>query len=183
MDAELIIDIETRAAALDGLDYFEVLRVAPTAGREEVRAAYYRESRAYHPDRFATLPSAELRALIARVYRRVNEAYTVLRDDVRRRKYAADVAGPDRARKLRFTEADEVQEKEEEKRRAEEQHGTTPNGRRFYLAAMQEAQARRWDAAERALKSALMYEPSNARFKESLAWVGEQRKTDGVQKP
>jgi hypothetical protein len=36
---------------------------------------------------------------------------------------------------------------------------------------MLEVQAGRWEAAERALKSALMYEPANARFKEQLAQV------------
>jgi hypothetical protein len=105
----------------------------------------------------------------------VNEAYTVLRDEPKRRRYQADVSGPDRVRKLRFTDADEAQVKEEQKRKAEEQHGTTPNGRRFYLAALQEIQAKRWDGAERALKSALMYEPANAKFKEALAWVEAQK--------
>jgi DnaJ-class molecular chaperone len=176
MDAEFIIGVESRAAELDGLDYFEVLRVPRTAGPPEIKAAYHRESRAYHPDRFATLPSPELRALIGRVYRRVTEAYTVLRDDARREKYLADVTGPARARKLRFTGTDEAEVREQQKRRSEEQLGQTPNGRRFFLAAMQDIQARRWDAAERALKSALMYEPANARFKETLAGVEAQRR-------
>jgi curved DNA-binding protein CbpA len=177
MDAEFIIDVETRAAALDGLDYFEVLRLPRGAGPHEIKAAFHRESRAYHPDRFAALPSPELRALIGRIYRRVTEAYTVLRDDPKREKYLADVTGPARAGKLRFTGADEVAVREQQKRKAEEQLGQTPNGRRFYLLAVQELQARRLDAAERALKSALMYEPVNARFKEMLAAVEEQRRS------
>jgi curved DNA-binding protein CbpA len=176
MDAEFIIEVEARAGRLDAMDYFEILRLPETAGAAEVKEAYYRESRAFHPDRFAALPSPELRALISRIYRRVNEAYTVLRDDVKRQKYLADVRGPDRPRKLRFTDADEVEVKEAEKRRAEEQLGATPNGRRFFLAAKQEVQAGRWEAAVRALKSALMYEPANARFKEALAWVEERRR-------
>lgn len=176
MDAAFIVEVETRAGRLDAMDYFELLRLPTTAGADEVKEAYYRESRAFHPDRFAALPSPELRGLISRIYRRVNEAYTVLRDDVKRRKYLADVSGPDRTRKLRFSDADEVEVKEAEKRRAEEQLGATPNGRRFFLAAKQEVQAGRWEAAVRALKSALMYEPANARFKEALAWVEERRR-------
>jgi curved DNA-binding protein CbpA len=108
---------------------------------------------------------------VGRVYRRVNEAYTVLRDDRKRARYLAEVTGPDRERKLRFTEAEEAQVKEEQKRKLEEQLGQTPNGRKFYAAALVEIQAGRWDGAERALKSALMYEPGNARFKEQLARV------------
>jgi curved DNA-binding protein CbpA len=178
MNAELILEVESRAAALDRMDYFEVLRVPQEATPQAIKDAYYRESRAFHPDRFAALPSPQLRQLIGRIYRRVNEAYTVLRDEPKRRRYLADVRGPDRARKLRFTDADEVKVKEEQKRKTEEQLGTTPNGRRFYLLALQEIQAKRWDGAERALKSALMYEAANAKFKETLAWV-EQQKSRG----
>jgi curved DNA-binding protein CbpA len=170
--------VETLAAALDQLDYFGILKVPQGATPADLKAAYYRESRAYHPDRFAAVPDAAFRELVGRIYRRVNEAYTVLRDDAKRAKYLADVNGPDRGRKLRFTEAEEAQVKEEQKRKLEEQLGTTPNGRKFYAAALLEIQAQRWDAAHRSLKSALMYEPANARFKEQLAQVeGQLEKT------
>jgi curved DNA-binding protein CbpA len=175
MDVQFIMEVEQRAAALDGLDYFEVLRVAQTAGAAEVKAAYYRESRAYHPDRFAALPSPALRDLIGRIYRRVNEAYTVLRDDAKRQKYLSDVTGPERAQKLRFTEAEEAAVKDEQKKKLEEQLGATPNGRRLYAAALEDVEAERWEAAERALKAALVYEPQNARFKELLARVEKSR--------
>ncbi len=171
MDPSFLIEVETLAAALDQLDYFGILKVPQGAGPAEIKAAYYRESRAFHPDRYAALPSAELKDMIGRIYRRVNEAYTVLRDDRKRIKYTQDIAGPDRASKLRFTEADEAQVKEEQKKKIEEQLGQTPNGRKFYAAALVEIQAQRWEPAQRALKSALMYEPQNARFKEQLSAV------------
>jgi DnaJ-class molecular chaperone len=171
MDQGFLIEVETLAAALDQLDYFGVLKIAQAATPADIKAAYYRESRAFHPDRFAAYPDAALRDLIGKIYRRVNEAYTVLRDDKKRAKYLADIAGPERAKKLRFTEVDEAAVKEEQKRKLEEQLGTTPNGRKFYAAALLEIQGQRWDAAQRSLKSALMYEPGNARFKEALAAV------------
>ncbi len=171
MDAQFLIEVETLAAVLDQLDYFGVLKVPHTATPGEIKAAYYRESRAYHPDRYATLESGELKEMIGRIYRRVNEAYTVLRDDRKRTRYLADVTGPEREQKLRFTEVEEAKVKEEQKKKIEEQFGQTPNGRKFYAAALVEIQASRWEAAERALKSALMYEPGNAKFKEQLAAV------------
>jgi curved DNA-binding protein CbpA len=174
MDPSFLIEVEALAGALDQLDYFGVLKVPQGAGLAEIKSAYYRESRAYHPDRFAAIPDAGLRELVGRIYRRVNEAYTVLRDDKKRAKYAQDVAGPDRVKKLRFTEADEVQVKEEQKKKIEEQLGQTPNGRKFYAAALLEIQAGRWEPAQRALKSALMYEPANAKFKEQLANVDKE---------
>lgn len=174
MDPKFVIEVETLAAALDQLDYFGVLKVPQGASPADVKAAYYRESRAYHPDRFAALPDPAFRDLVGRIYRRINEAYTVLRDDAKRAKYQADVNGPERTKKLRFTETAEVEVKEEQKKKIEEQLGTTPNGRKFYAAALVEIQAQRWEAAQRSLKSALMYEPGNARFKEQLASVEKE---------
>jgi curved DNA-binding protein CbpA len=176
MDEQFTMEVETLAAALDQLDYFGVLKLPQSATPPEIKAAYYRESRAYHPDRFAAYPDEAFRELVGRIYRRVNEAYTVLRDDRKRARYVQDVNGPERTKKLRFTEADEAQVKEDQKRKLEEQMGQTPNGRKFYATALLEIQAQRWDAAQRALKSALMYEPGNARFKEQLAAV--ERKLD-----
>ncbi len=174
MDEQFLMEVETLAAALDQLDYFGVLKIPQTATPPEIKAAYYRESRTFHPDRFAAVPDPVFRELVGKIYRRVNEAYTVLRDDKKRAKYAQDVAGAERARKLRFTEADEAQVKEEQKKKIEEQLGQTPNGRKFYAAALVEIQAQRWEPAQRALKSALMYEPGNAKFKEQLAAVEKE---------
>lgn len=175
MDEQLRHEVAALIQALDQLDYFGVLKLPQTAGVAEIKAAYHRESRAYHPDRFAALPDQALREQIGRVYRRINEAYTVLRDDAKRKKYVADISGPERASKLRFTEADEAQVKDAQKKKMEEQFGQTPNGRKLYAAALADIQAGRWEAAERNLKSALMYEPQNARFKEQMAVVDKNR--------
>jgi curved DNA-binding protein CbpA len=175
MDASFRIEVETLAGALDQLDYFAVLKIASGATPGEIRIAYHRESRTYHPDRYAAVEDGVFRDLVARIYRRINEAYTVLRDDARRRKYAADVAGPDRARKLRFSEEDEAEVKDAAKRRTVEQMGQTPNGRKFFSAALADAQAGRWEAAERNLRMALAYEPGNERFKEQLAVAEKNR--------
>lgn len=171
MDAQFLIEVETLATVLDQLDYYGVLKLAPGAGVADVKAAYYRESRLYHPDRYAAVENAAVRDLIGRIYRRINEAYTVLRDDQKRVRYQADVTGPDRLKKLRFTEAEESAVQADQKRKLEEQMGQTPNGRKFYASALIEINAQRWEAAERALKGALMYEAGNARFKEALEMV------------
>ena len=171
MDAQFLIEVETLATVLDQLDYYGVLKLEQGAGAADVKFAYYRESRAFHPDRYAAVESAAVREMIGRIYRRINEAYTVLRDDQKRVRYLADISGPDRMKKLRFTEAEESAVQADQKRKQEEQLGQTPNGRKFYAAALIEINAQRWEAAERALKSALMYEAANPRFKEALAMV------------
>jgi curved DNA-binding protein CbpA len=175
MDPRFQIEVEALAGSLDQVDYFAILKVEREAGPQEIKAAYHRESRVYHPDRFAAVPDARFRELVGRIYRRVNEAYTVLRDDARRRKYLADVTGPERDRKLRFTEEDEAVVKEERKRRIEEQMGQTPNGRRFFAGALADLQAGRWESAERNLKMALAYEPANPRFLQELEQLERKR--------
>jgi len=175
MDESFRIEVEALAGALDALDYFAVLKITAGAIPAEIRAAYHRESRVYHPDRYAAVDDDAFRGHVARIYRRINEAYTVLRDDARRRKYSADVAGPDRSRKLRFSEEDEAELKDAAKRRTVEQMGQTPNGRRFFSAALADVRAGRWEAAERNLRMALTYEPGNERFKEQLVLAEKHR--------
>ncbi len=169
LDVAQIAELEARCAALDQLDYFEVLQLEKTAVPADIKRAFYRESRTYHPDRYFQLDSKELKERVNELYKRVTEAYYVLRDDTKRKKYLADVTGPERAQKLRFTEASEAETKAAARKEQEEQIGTHPKGRQFYQTAMKDLEAGNAGAAERNLKMALTYEPSNARYKEKLA--------------
>ncbi|ADO71291.1 DnaJ domain protein [Stigmatella aurantiaca DW4/3-1] len=169
LDAGQAAELEARCAQLDQLDYFEVLRLPKDAPPAAIKKAFYAESRTYHPDRFYQLESKELKERVHELYKRVTEAYYVLRDDTKRKKYLADVTGPERAQKLRFTENSEAESKAAARKEHEEQIGTHPKGRQFYQLGASDFDAGRWSAAERNLKMALTYEPSNARYKEKLA--------------
>lgn len=161
MDEGFAIEAQALAQVLDELDYFQILKVGQNSSPADLKAAYYRESRAYHPDRFLQLPDLELREAIGKIYKRINEAYVCLRDDSKRAKYHADVSGPDRQRKLRFVEASEQELKKEK----EQEVGATPQGRKFFLAGLSDLAAQRFASAERNFKMALTYEPSNVNFK------------------
>jgi curved DNA-binding protein CbpA len=174
LSPDQLMDLERRTASLDSLDYFEVLRLPQTASPGEIKRAFYQESRTYHPDRFFHIPDPKLKERINDLYKRVTEAYYVLRDDNKRRKYLADVTGADRAQKLRFNEASEAETKAAAKKEQEEQIGVHPKGRQFYASAVSDFDGGRLAAAERNLKMALTYEPSNARYKEKLAEVQQR---------
>ncbi len=144
-----------------------------TAG--EIKKAYYAESRAFHPDGYYQEADEELKANVFKIYKRITEAYTVLRDPEKRRKYTADIDGPDRAGKLRFTEQSEA----EQKKAKEEQEGKTEQGRKCYRQALLEVRQKRFETAERTLRTALMYEPDNDLFKAKLEEVQGQIKPAG----
>jgi curved DNA-binding protein CbpA len=70
-------------------DYFAILEIGPGASEQEIRAAYRRLARRYHPDLHPERADAEQRL------KELNEAYEVLGDPVQRARYV-------RARRLRM---------------------------------------------------------------------------------
>jgi len=161
MDDAFEIEAQALAQILDELDYFQILKVGQAASPGEIKAAYYRESRAYHPDRFSSLAPSELKENIGKIYKRINEAYVCLREDTRRMKYLGDILSPERQKKLRFVEASEQEMKKEK----EQEVGATPQGRKFFMAGLSDMAAQRFASAERNFKMALTYEPNNPNFK------------------
>lgn len=78
-------------------DYYELLDVPPTASAAELKQAYYRQAKIYHPDRNAGNEAAEER------FKLIAEAYRVLGDEYERRLY--DEA---RERDIRYADAPEL---------------------------------------------------------------------------
>ena len=73
-------------------NHYEVLEVAPTAEHADVRRAYHRAARRWHPDRFVGEPTAEAIRAEGQM-RLVNQAWEVLGDANRRRAYDRELRG------------------------------------------------------------------------------------------
>ena len=69
-----------------GPNHYELLRVAPTASREELRQAFRSLSKRYHPDT-TELPASEA----ALAFRALRQAYAVLSDPLARRRYDGEL--------------------------------------------------------------------------------------------
>ncbi|SIN74022.1 DnaJ C-terminal domain-containing protein [Halodesulfovibrio marinisediminis] len=72
--------------AVEYKDYYKILGVSKTAGKDEISRAFKKLARKYHPDLNSNNPEAEKK------FKEANEAYEVLKDPEKRRMY--DQLGP-----------------------------------------------------------------------------------------
>ena len=166
MSFDPVFEIEAQALAeiIDQLDYFHILKIEQTATPDELKKAYFRESRAYHPDQFHSLPDSDAKKAVGKIYKRVNEAFVVLRDDRKRGKYTQDINSPDREKKLRYTDASD----EELKKEREAEMGKTPQGRKMFAQGLADFDAGRHAQAIQNFRMALMYEKGNTLIQDKL---------------
>ena len=165
---------ETKLIAqnLDQLDYFQVLGAMPDAPLDELKAKYHQLQRNYHPDAFYTSPDMDLKAAVTKIAKRVAEAYVILRDAQKRAKYTKDIMGPERAKKLRFSEEMEQEARIEK----QQEQGKTAQGRNLWKKAQESINRGDYKSAVRDLQTALLFEKDNAMFKAKLTEVQELAK-------
>jgi DnaJ-class molecular chaperone len=168
------LEIKALAGILDDLDYYQLLHVAPSATRAEIRAAYHQTSRTFHPDAARHL-DADVRQDCGVIAKRITEAYCVLRDPRRRKVYDAQLSGDGESRggpRMQLAEAEAAHAKQD----VAERKGQTPQGRQFYQKAEAEIARQNWAGAIQNLQMALTFEKGNPLFEEKLADVKRRQK-------
>lgn len=168
--AHATTEIRALAQILDELDYYSVLEIAPDASVSEIRAAYHRATRRFHPDGHRQIGD-DMRPVLGRIAKRVAEAYSVLRDPRRRQVYDQQIRGDSARVRMPLVQA----EAEAERQSRDARLGKTPNGRRYFVLA--QADLARGDkvSAERNLRTALTFEPDNGVFKDLLGKLRGKR--------
>jgi hypothetical protein len=74
-------------ASLTSRDAFELLEVAPTADKKEIKRAYFKMSKELHPDRFFGKNIGPYKERLSKIFQSVKAAYELLSDDARRTAY------------------------------------------------------------------------------------------------
>jgi DnaJ-class molecular chaperone len=173
IEPALAAEIEILALQLEGLTYYQVLRVDPHASAGQVRTAYHQLSRQYHPDRYYYLADCPFKEQIYRISKRITEAYVVLREQGSRAQYDQQLAASKGAN-LRYTE----ESAQAQKKAKEEVTGKTDKGRKSYQQGLAEVKKGNFTGAERAFKMALVFEPDNELFKKALTDAQSKIKVD-----
>jgi curved DNA-binding protein CbpA len=87
---DLLLQARERLASQD---HFQVLELGRKASTDQVRDAYLRLAKLYHPDRCAALGLLDLSPVAEEIFRRVNEAHAVLIDPEARQRYEEQLDG------------------------------------------------------------------------------------------
>ncbi len=134
------------------VDYYQILRVWPTASDDVIKKAYFNLAKLFHPDVVGRGPGDGGSQGSDVDFKLVNEAYAILSDPVKRREYDEFFKqhGP-RERRSSAKEAD--------KRSAQ----------LAFEQARTAMKHNRYDKAVVLLKSAIKYDPSNASYH---SWYG-----------
>jgi curved DNA-binding protein CbpA len=161
---------------MDRMDYFEILGCSHAATLPDIKNRYHALQREYHPDTFFESPDTDLKAAVFVIAKRVTEAYVILRNDAKKKKYTTDITGPDRESRLRFTEVTEQELKREQRKEKEEELGKTQQGRDLVVKALEAAKAGDLKGARRDLQTALLFEGDSPSIKAHLEDVKAQIK-------
>ena len=161
----MTVEIETLHELLPELDYYRLLQVPTTCDQARIDAAYRKESRRLHPDRYAALGDEAVVEKVNDIYRRLNEAYRSLKDPELRARYDEELdSGGTRV-------SDTAREKAARDRATAagpDQAATNPKAEKYWLMALRDFDQKNYRGAVMNIQFALTFEPENATFKEWL---------------
>jgi curved DNA-binding protein CbpA len=122
-------------------DHYQILQVSPQASPSEIKQAFRRLARQYHPDLNPQDPAAE------EIFRRVRAAYDVLSDNIQRRYYDEQLGSPSGSASRDRPPQDSTET------------AAADNPYHFYLQGIHCEAARNYSAALEAYRQAIALKP------------------------
>jgi curved DNA-binding protein CbpA len=87
LDFRKKIEVEALHAVVDNLDYYSLFKLKPGAPIPEVEKAFAAQSKVFHPDRFFGVRDPQFLKKVTHIYKKVSEAYQVLKDPELKKMY------------------------------------------------------------------------------------------------
>ncbi len=159
----LAMEVEIVHELLEQLDYYQLLKVERGAGSSDIQAAFFRESRLYHPDRYFGVVEAGFKEKLLEIYKRLTEAYGVLKDPETRSVYNRQLEA-DQGLRIDRTAVEAAQRLVA----MPETIATTLQGRKFMVMGLEALQHRDSRGATLHFQCALSREPGNQGIQEYL---------------
>lgn len=150
------------AEKLDQLNYFQLLNLNQDANNSQIRAAFRNLAKHYHPDRLPGQEDPELKDAISMIYRRLTEAYAILRNSAWREAYIDGLA----ENELRLDPRKAARRVQARKEASEP--GKTSQGKRHYKEALAAFGTGDYARAKSEIRSALLFERDEPGFQALL---------------
>jgi curved DNA-binding protein CbpA len=87
VDSDFVKKVEDTFDRLSIIDFYGILDIEKKATHDEIKQAYYRVAKVFHPDRHFSLPSAALKNKLHAIFSQITEAYRTLSDTTMRSQY------------------------------------------------------------------------------------------------
>jgi tetratricopeptide (TPR) repeat protein len=99
-------EVDTLLDKLGEISHYEALGLDADAGPTDIKKAYFKEAKKYHPDTLARIGLDDIREDAARVFARLAEAYEVLSDKDKKKSYDSGDSEPAQIDTARLTQAE-----------------------------------------------------------------------------
>jgi len=183
IDAAFVEKVEGIYNKLNSINYYDILGINENASPDEVRGAYYKKTKEFHPDRHFQLPTGTLKNKLISLFSFLTKAYETLSDQEMRLEYnknlssvaitmeernseiarAQFIEGKEALRKGSYTEATELF-------RQAIHNDNSVAVYHFCLGLVLEKEEKHQDA-EKSIITALKLEPSNADYMAELGHI------------
>jgi len=87
LDSDFVKKVEDTFNRLTATDFYDILDIDKKATDDEIKKAYYRVAKVFHPDRHFSLPSDALKNKLHTIFSQITEAYRILSDSKMRNAY------------------------------------------------------------------------------------------------
>ncbi len=199
---DIPVDLQQRILAFEAdleRPYCELLGVARDADAREIKLAYFRLSKVYHPDRYFRREIGRYQLRLERIFKKLVEAYELLSDPATRAEIERSMeAGPPPTSQTEAQEQAAAPSEQATAERAPEQPPgyRTPSrlenlerlrrrfrippkllaerqfrARQFFNASQVAVQQESWSEAAASIRLAIAFDPWNPEYKESFAEV------------